>query len=46
MDVTLPIGKQKTVNFAELYVRFELKAVMKVKELFYDWFENTLRQIV
>ena len=27
-----------SVNFAELFVQYELKAVMKIKAMFFKWF--------
>ncbi len=46
--ITLPVQEnlEKDVNFARLYVEYELKAVMKVKLHFFDWFEEMLRGIV
>jgi phage regulator Rha-like protein len=37
---------EKEVDFAKLFVEYELKAVMKIKLQFFDWFEEMLKTIV
>ena len=46
--ITLPIDEnlEKEVDFPQLYVEYELKAVMKIKLRFFDWFESMLKTIV
>ena len=46
--ITLPIDEnlEKEVDFPQLYIDFELKAVMKIKLRFFDWFESMLKMIV
>lgn len=46
--ITLPIDEnlEKEVDFPQLYINYELKAVMKIKLRFFDWFESMLKTIV
>jgi len=46
--ITLPIDEnlEKEVDFPQLYIDYELKAVMKIKLRFFDWFESMLKMIV
>lgn len=46
--ITLPIDEnlEKEVDFPQLYIDYELKAVMKIKLRFFDWFESMLKTIV
>ena len=45
--ITAPTDETlQKINFAELYVQIELKAVMKVKLLFFKWFEDLIRNIL
>ena len=45
--ITVPTEENlKKINFGELYVQIELKAVMKVKLLFFKWFEDLIRNIL
>jgi len=46
--ITIPFEEnlEKEVDFAELYIQYELKAVMKIKLRFFEWFEMMLKSIV
>jgi len=46
--ITLPIEEnlEKEVDFPQLYIDYELKAVMKIKLCFFDWFESMLKTIL
>jgi hypothetical protein len=46
--ITLPIEEnlEKEVDFPQLYIDYELKAVMKIKLRFFDWFESMLKTIL
>jgi hypothetical protein len=46
--ITLPLDENlnKNVDFAKLYIEYEMKAVMKIKLQFFDWFEDMLKTII
>ena len=46
--ITIPLDEnlEKEVDFAQLYLEYELKAVTKIKLQFFDWFEEMLKKIV
>lgn len=33
-------------DFPKAYIEIELVAVLKIKQMFHEWFQNTLKQII
>ena len=45
--ITVPTEENLSkINFAELFVKYELKAVMKIKLQFFKWFEDLIKSII
>ena len=45
--ITVPTEENlRKINFPELYVKLEFKAVMKIKLQFFKWFEDLIKNIV
>lgn len=45
--ITIPSDENlKMINFSELYVEKEFKAVMKIKLQFFKWFEDLIKGII
>ena len=45
--ITIPLDENlESVDFAQLYVQFELKAVMKIKLRLFEWFETMIKTVV
>lgn len=45
--ITVPTDEiLNKINFAELFVQYELKAVMKIKLQFFKWFEDLIKSII
>lgn len=45
--ITIPTEENlNKIDFAELLVKYEFKAVMKVKLQFFKWFEELIRNIL
>ena len=45
--ITLPIEENlMEIDFAQLYTEIEVKAVMKIKMRFFDWFESMVKVII
>ena len=45
--ITIPLDENlESVDFAQLYVQFELNAVMKIKLRFFEWFETMIKTVV
>ena len=45
--ITVPTEENlQKVSFAELYVQYEFKAVMKIKLEFFKWFEEMIKNIL
>lgn len=45
--ITVPTEENlRMVNFAELYVKYEFKAVIKIKMQFFRWFEDLIKSTI
>ena len=45
--ITVPTEENLSkINFAELYVKYEFKAVLKIKMQFFKWFEDLIKSIL
>lgn len=45
--ITVPTEENlRKVNFPELYVNIEFKAVMKIKMQFFKWFEDLIKSTI
>lgn len=45
--ITVPTDENlNRVNFPELYVKYEFKAVLKIKLQFFKWFEDLIKSIL